>query len=195
MKATWNAGLSGSAAGFKVARAVPWGIWMHRAIKGSAVVVLLATVAFVGCSRAPGKPEADQTPLPLAVPAMLPDAAPAAQVVAYYFHATVRCETCLTIEKQAESVMARRFGAELARRELAFRTVDYNQPENAHFLKDYKLSSPSLVLVRQKAGTDQQWKVLERTWDLVKFPPVLDQYIEEETRKLLEGTATGAPQN
>ncbi len=192
MKNKCDVGLCRSAAGPKIACVAPRGVWTHRGIKACAVA-LVAAAALAGCSRAPAKPETDQPSLPLAVPATQSAAVETLQVVAYYFHGTVRCETCLRVEKQAEGVMARCFGVELAMRELAFKTVDYDKPENAHFLTDYKLSSPSLVLVRQKAGKDQEWKLLERTWDLAKDPLLLDQYIEEETRKLLEGTAPGTP--
>jgi hypothetical protein len=42
-----------------------------------------------------------------------------------------------------------------------------------------------LVLVRQKDGKDQEWKLLGQTWDFVHIPPKLDLYIEEETRNFL----------
>ena len=64
--------------------------------------------------------------------------------------------------------------------------MNYDKPENAHFSKDYNLPCPSLVLVRQKDGKDQEWKLLGQTWDHVQIPPKLDQYIEEETRKFLD---------
>jgi len=61
-------------------------------------------------------------------------------------------------------------------------------PENAHLLEDYQLGGPSLVLVRQKGGKDVERQVLGQTWDFAHIPPKLDLYIEEETRKFLEGT-------
>lgn len=110
-----------------------------------------------------------------------------AQVVAYYFHGTVRCETCLRIEKQAREVISSRFAAEVAVERLLFKPVDYDKPENAHFLKDYELRCPSLVLVRQEGGKDRERRLLGQTWDSAHIPPKLDLYIEEETRKFLEG--------
>jgi len=83
-------------------------------------------------------------------------------------------------------LIASRFAAEVASERLVFKPVNYDQPENAHFSKDYKLPCPSLVLVRQKDGQDQEWKLLVQTWDFVHIPPKLDQYIEEETSKFLE---------
>ncbi len=110
------------------------------------------------------------------------------QVVAYYFHGTIRCESCLAIERQAREVVTNRFGAEVALGLLSFKALNYDQPENAHYLKDYRLPCPSLVLVRQKGGKDQDWKLLGQTWELVQIPPKLDLYIEEEVRQFLAPT-------
>ncbi len=152
------------------------------------LISLLALVAalLIGCSKAPEKQAAKQ-------PSRIPTTAAAvervtatSQVMAYYFHGTIRCETCLKIEKQAREVMERQFQSEILEKKLVFKPVNYDKPENAHFKTAYKLPCPSLVLVWQKAGKDQDWKLLGKTWDFVQVPPQLDQYIEEETRKFLE---------
>lgn len=84
------------------------------------------------------------------------------------------------IEKQAQELMRSRFPSQIV-----FRSVNYDEPENAHFLTEYKLPCPSLVLVHQENGKDRNWKLLGQTWDHVQIPPMLDQYIEEETTKFL----------
>jgi thioredoxin 1 len=67
---------------------------------------------------------------PNAAPAGHPAAAKAAnQVVAYYFHGTVRCETCLKIERLALETLQQRFASELAASRLVFMSVNYDQPE------------------------------------------------------------------
>jgi hypothetical protein len=108
-----------------------------------------------------------------------------AQVVAYYFHGTVRCETCLKIEKQAREAMERRFAIEVYEKRLVFQAVNYDKPENAHFLKDYKLPCPSLVVVRQKGGKDEKWKLLDKTWEQVDNPIKFNEYVEGEVEKVL----------
>lgn len=151
------------------------------------MILLAAGLAVLaGCSDAPDKAEVKQA---AGAPPVVTAAAPTAeavQVIAYYFHRTVRCETCLRIEKQAHEVITNRFGAEVAMERLVFKAVNYELPENAHFLGDYDLRGPSLVLVRQKGGKDQQRKLLEQVWEYAHVPPRLDLYVEEETRKFLE---------
>lgn len=111
--------------------------------------------------------------------------ATAQQVTAYYFHGTVRCETCLKIEKQAREAIEMQFKAELGAQRLVFKPVNYDLPENAHFLLDYKLPCPSLVLVRQKDGKDEKWTLLGDTWQLVEHPVKFNGYIETEVNKFL----------
>jgi hypothetical protein len=107
------------------------------------------------------------------------------QVIAYYFHGTIRCETCLKIEKQAREAMERRFPVEMAEKRLVFKPVNFDQPDNAHFLKDYKLPCPSLVVVRQKGGKDEKWKLLDKTWEHVENLFKFNEYVDAEVEKVL----------
>jgi hypothetical protein len=144
------------------------------------LIVALLMIAATAVAFAAEKPDAKP-----ALPATTTTNAPSAQVIAYYFHGTVRCETCQKIEKQAREVIEQQFKAELAAQWLVFKPVNYDLPENAHFLQDYKLPCPSLVLVRRKDGQDDQWKLLGDTWKLVEDTAKCDWYVEEQTRKLL----------
>lgn len=155
-------------------------------MKTGAFLLSLALAVVTGCADATDQPDAKQSAPAPAVPAPSEQVAQTNQVIAYYFHATIRCETCLKIEKQAHELIQSRFAAQLTSGRIVFKSVNYEQPDNLHFLQDYKLPCPSLVLVRQKNGKDQEWKLLGQTWDFVHIPAKLDQYIEEETSKFLE---------
>jgi len=128
---------------------------------------------------------ADKTEAKPAMPSPPETNTPSVQVVAYYFHGTVRCETCQKIERQAREVIEARFKSELEAKKLVFKPVNYDLPENAHFQPDYRLPCPSLVLVRQKDGQDEQWKLLGETWTLVDDAPKFNAYITNEVVKLL----------
>ena len=108
------------------------------------------------------------------------------QVIAYYFHGTVRCETCQKIERQAREVIERKFKLELAAERLVFKPVNYLLSENTHFQQDYQLPCPSLVLVRRQAGKDEKWKLLGETWQLVEDAAKFNRYVEEEMSKALQ---------
>jgi hypothetical protein len=138
----------------------------------------LLLTAVAGTLGAADKPEAKPS-----APAVTASTATNAEVVAYYFHGTMRCETCLKIERQAREAIERRFAVEVAEERLVFEPVNYDKPENAHYLKDYKLPCPSLVLVRQK--DKQKWKLLGDTWKLIENPFQFNEYVEGEVGKLV----------
>jgi thiol-disulfide isomerase/thioredoxin len=110
------------------------------------------------------------------------------QVIAYYFHGTIRCETCLKIEKQARETIEARFQKELATNRLVFASINYEQKENSHFQQEYKLPFPSLVLVRQENGVDAKRKLLGQTWTLVEDRAAFDRYVEKQVAAFLSGS-------
>jgi hypothetical protein len=120
-------------------------------------------------------------------PAIVTTSATNIQVIAYYFHGTMRCESCLRIEQQARDAIEQRFSVEVAEKRVVFNPVNYDLPENAHFLKDFKLPCPSLVLVRQKSDKIEKWKLLDKTWTFAEAPITLKEYVEGEIDKLLKG--------
>jgi len=122
---------------------------------------------------------------PAPAPTAVADRRTTIQIVAYYFHGTVRCETCLKIEQQARAAVEGRFPLEVAEKRLVFKPVNYDKLENAHFLKDYKLQSPTLVVVRQKGGKDEKWKLLGEIWEHVENPLNFNEYVGGEVEKFL----------
>ena len=149
---------------------------MKRRIFFLGLLLAVAAVSAVTADSSSPKPS---------VPPPATTNAPSQKVIAYYFHGTVRCETCLKIEKQAKEAIERRFQTELDAQRLVFKPLNYDLPENAHFQQDYKLPCPSLVLVRQKDGKDEKWTLLGDTWQLVHDPVKFNSYIETEVNKFL----------
>ena len=82
-------------------------------------------------------------------------------------------------------MIERQFKPELDAQRLVFLSLNYEQPENAHFQQDYKLPCPSLVLVRCNDGKDEKWTLLGNTWQLVGEPVKFNDYIETEVNKFL----------
>jgi len=93
--------------------------------------------------------------------------APGQKVIAYYFHVTVRCVTCRTIEEYAKEAVERGFSEELKKGMVEWRPVNVQLLENRHFIKDYRLYTRSLVLVKVRDGKQVEWRNLEKVWELV----------------------------
>lgn len=109
------------------------------------------------------------------------------KVQALYLHGNFRCETCNSIEDQAQRAIQGAFADELKEGQLSFASLNMDKDPNQHYGDDFKLSSASLVLTDGKGSTGH-WKVLERTWDLVKDSLAFRDYVVGETRAFL---ATG----
>ncbi len=116
-----------------------------------------------------------------------PVASPAGpRVIAYYFHGSVRCATCKTIEAYTREAIDTHFAAALKSGELEVRSVDFEKPENEHFLNDYKLSSSSLVLVDPRGSGEDSWKLLQEVWQLTDNKPAFVRYVKEELGQFLK---------
>ena len=125
-------------------------------------------------------------PLAAPAPAAPRSEAPGSnQVVAYYFHGTVRCEACLKIERLSRETLEQRFAPELAARQLVFASVNYDVPSNQVYVTKYKLPYPSLVVVRGELRKDEQWKRLDQAPELVETPARLSEYVATEVGRFL----------
>ncbi len=113
-------------------------------------------------------------------------AAPAPdKVVAYYFHATVRCVTCRTIESYSREAIEQAFGKELKDGRLEWKPVNIQLPENRHFIREYQLYTRSLVIVRFRGGKQVEWRNLEKVWELVGNKAGFLQYVQSKVRAYL----------
>ena len=110
---------------------------------------------------------------------------PGTGVVAYYFHGSFRCRTCLAIERQARETIATGFPDELASGELRWRALNVEEPGNEHFVEDFKLVTRSLVLVSYQDGKVLRFQTLDKVWQLVRDEELFSEYVREATRTFL----------
>lgn len=124
------------------------------------------------------------------VPDLAAQPAPAAnkgehKVIAYYFHTDARCSTCIKIESYSKEAIEQGFARELENGKLELRVVNYEKPENRHFMKDYKLVSKSLVLVNTVDGRQTEWTNLKMVWQLTGRKDAFLNYVRREVRGYL----------
>ena len=60
-------------------------------------------------------------------------------VVVYYFHGSARCVTCKKFETYSNEVINSVFAKELSSGQLNWQVVNVDNPDNKHFVNDYKL--------------------------------------------------------
>lgn len=152
---------------------------MKTALRAAAAVlaVTIATLAFAapGAPLEPARPAARAT-----APAVLPQ-----RVVAYYFHTTIRCKSCRTIEAWSKEAIDSAFAQEIRDGRLVWKVVNIEVEGNEHFAKDYALYTKSVVLVTEVRGKPGEWKNLEKVWQLLQDKPKFLRYVQAETRGFL----------
>jgi len=107
------------------------------------------------------------------------------RVVVYYFHGRARCYTCKTIERLTRESVDRDFAKEKRAGQIEFKAVNVEMRENSHFIQDYRLTSKSVVLQKIAGAAPVDWKILDKTWVLVRDKEAFTRYIQTEVKTML----------
>jgi hypothetical protein len=127
------------------------------------------------------------TPAPTTKAVISPaPAEPPTTIFVTYFHTTTRCVSCVKIENLTEMTMATRLSGPVAEKRVVFRSVNVDEPVNAHFVKDYGLFTKSVVVSEVKGGFEVRWKNLDQVWHLLGNPESFQSYVEREVQAFLE---------
>jgi hypothetical protein len=110
------------------------------------------------------------------------------KVIAYYFHGTFRCSTCQNIEKYSKEAIEHYFPNELKNGKLEFISLNVEEAQNRHHIKDYQLFSRALVISLVKEDKEATWKNLTDVWKLVGDKDEFFQYVKDEVEKFLKET-------
>jgi len=152
------------------------------------VMLLLALqgMADPAGSPAPAEPTGAPAATAPATPGSNPETAAPVKLVACYFHGTVRCVTCLEIERESRQVVFQSFMEPLGQGILEWRSVNYDTEPGLALAAPFKLSIPSLVLFYEGVdGKIQRWKNLEQMWDFAGDPGKLREYVQGEVLAML----------
>lgn len=108
------------------------------------------------------------------------------EVVAYYFHTTYRCASCRKIEAYSREAIESGFAEELKQGALKFKSVNIDESENKHFVKDYQLYTKSLVVCDMENGNEVEWKNLTKVWQLIRNKEQFVKYVQDEINAYLK---------
>jgi len=108
------------------------------------------------------------------------------KIIAYYFHGTRRCVTCKKIEAYSQEAIESKFKRELESGQLEFHSVNFDEEDNKHFIKDYELYTKSLVVCDYNKGKQARWKNLEKIWQHVRDKEEFFKYVQNEISSYLE---------
>ncbi|MFI3290902.1 MAG: nitrophenyl compound nitroreductase subunit ArsF family protein [Opitutales bacterium] len=102
-------------------------------------------------------------------------------LVVYYFHGNKRCFSCNNIESFTKKTLEEKFKAKLEDSSIIFKSINIEEPQNEHFIKDFAL--PSRCVVLQKGD---KFERLEKVWEYAKNEEAMLPYIENSINNFLK---------
>jgi hypothetical protein len=100
--------------------------------------------------------------------------------VVYYFMTAQRCPSCMKIESFTKEVVHDRYSEKLSNDAMMWKMVPVDEPQNKHFIQEYRLYTKSVVIVRYRDGKQVAWKNLEKVWSLLGDKGAFQEYITRE---------------
>lgn len=120
---------------------------------------------------------------------------PSHQVLACYFHRTVRCPTCLRIGAYIEESLNKRFASQVKDGSVKIVMIDFQDAKNQKYTAAYKITGPKLVLLDVHDGKVTSWKPAPKVWSLVGNKDEFFRYVQGEVQAYLEVQQTAAQKN
>ncbi|MEX1223440.1 MAG: nitrophenyl compound nitroreductase subunit ArsF family protein [Pirellulales bacterium] len=118
-------------------------------------------------------------------------ASPHDGVTVYYFHGNFRCPTCRTIEAYAQEAVETGFAEELARGELRWQVLNYEEAEAEDLVDRYQIVAPSVIISKVAGGQEMRWRDLDKVWQKTGDKAEFSRYVQEELKTLRDQTAGG----
>jgi hypothetical protein len=106
-------------------------------------------------------------------------------IIAYYFHRTMRCPTCLAIEANAARIIKDNFPQLVAEGSLIWIPYNLDDPGGKEFEKEFDVSVSTMVLSKMEDSNNPKYKKLEKVWDFIGDPAKFDEYVQAEVRLFL----------
>lgn len=131
---------------------------------------------------------------PQTLAADAPKPGPSHQVVACYFHRTVRCPTCKKISAYVEEAVRAGFASQVKDGSVKMVMIDFQDAKNRKFTEAYEITGPTLVIMDVRDGKIASWKPAPKVWSLVAKKDDFLRYVQSEIRGYLVGPRTAARQ-
>jgi hypothetical protein len=106
-------------------------------------------------------------------------------VIAYYFHRTTRCSTCLAIEANAGSVIKVNYPQYIAEGTLIWKPFNLDDKGGEELRKQFDITSNTLVLAKIYDDKLVRYKKLEDVWKLIGNPEGFSDYVTTEIDKFM----------
>ena len=107
---------------------------------------------------------------------------PADRVVVMYFHRTQRCPTCLRMGSYSEEAVVKGFPKQIKNGTVEFHYVDFQNKKNAALAKGYKITGPSLTVVKVVKNKAVATNDLKDIWTKNRDKEVFLKYVRDNVK-------------
>ncbi len=108
------------------------------------------------------------------------------KTIIYYFHSSIRCETCNKLEDFTKNAVMKYFSKEIDGAIIELKIINIDDKENEHFIKDYDLYMQAVILSKIVDDKEIMNKNLDKIWDLVENKEKYYLYIEQEIKEFMK---------
>jgi hypothetical protein len=121
-----------------------------------------------------------------------PSASPSHQVIACYFHRTIRCDTCKKISAYIDEAVRTGFAPQVKDGGVKMVMVDFQDEKNKKLTQAYKITGPTLVIMDVRDGETTAWKPAPKVWSLVGKKDDFFKYVQAEIQVYLDDKKTAS---
>ena len=98
-----------------------------------------------------------------------------------YFHRTVRCHTCETIDSTAKAFIGKEYKKELASGDVTFKSIDFQAEKENTLVKKYDINGPTLLIVHHNKAKETKFDLTDTGFsNSVSNPSKFKNDIKEE---------------
>lgn len=114
-------------------------------------------------------------------------------VSVYYLHGNTRCPTCRSIEAYAQEAVQTGFAEQLQSHTIEWQVINYEAPGNEHYVTDYQVVAPYVVLVKFVGGKQTSWQGLPEVWQHVGDKSAFLDFVQDRLREFLQQPTAETP--
>jgi hypothetical protein len=130
-------------------------------LKNTIILIFIISFAFFSCNK---KKE------------ILTKNVSESKFIAYYFHPTARCESCINLESYMKEIIDTKYSKD----GIKFIALNIEDAENEHYKKDFDLKYSSVILVKSDGEKYNKWKNLDSVWSYTDDKEKFIKYAEKE---------------
>lgn len=106
-------------------------------------------------------------------------------VIAYYFHGTRRCFSCITVQTNAAQVIEDNFQQQITDGSLKWMPLNMDDPGNKEMTEKFDIKTNTLVVAKMADGNYLENKKLKKVWQLIDDPEGFSEYVTDEINAFL----------